>query len=102
MIKSLYQITKTGKYRINVKERYPILYEAYEHYRKTGNRHFFITLYDDEYLSNILHISQELKDKGYIENTSDNFAITSSELLSFDITLFGINFVAHALLSQKT
>ena len=38
----------------------------------------------------------------HIENTSDNFAITSSELLSFDITLFGINFVAHALLSQKT
>ncbi len=99
---------------MNVKEQYPILYEAYEHYRKTGNRHFFITLYDDEKLSNIFYIPQELKDKGYIENTSDKllingvayssvpFAITSSELLSFDITLFGINFVAHALLSQKT
>lgn len=95
---------------MDTKEKYHILYKAYEHYQKTGDRHFDITLYNSNYLSSILITFQELKDNGYIENVSNKlliaeqdspfipFSVSPSEPLSFDITSRGIRFVSDSKL----
>lgn len=91
---------------MNTKEKYRVLYEAYQHYQKTGDTHYDLKLYNPQYLSDILHTFQELKDKGYIANvpekllideypyTMDSFDISPMEPLSFDITPEGINFIS--------
>ncbi len=91
---------------MNAKEKYRALYEAYQHYQKTGDTHYDLKLYNSHYLSDILHTFQELKDKAYIANvsekllidkypyTTDPFGISPMEPLSFDITPEGIEFIS--------
>lgn len=89
---------------MNIKEQYPIFYEAYQHYLKTNDRHFNIHLKNETYTSHFLYEISTLFQKGFICNVSDkllidNFAessitfnISPPESLSFDITISGIRF----------
>lgn len=88
-----------------VRENYPILSEAYEHYKNTGDNHFIVLPKGPDYIRNTLNTIPTLIEKGLIENVSDKLNIdapTSStksisicplEDISFDITHYGIRFV---------
>ena len=87
---------------MNVKESYPILYEAYENYQRTGNRHFIFSPKNADFVYNVLNTVPYLKEHGYIDNVSENLiidnkdilsiSISPTEFLSFDITFSGIRF----------
>lgn len=83
------------------KNSYPVLYEAYEHYVNTGERHFRVVPKNPEYIVNVLNTIHTLKNNGYIDNVSDSlnlpeidgFNLIPPEPMSFDITFEGIWFV---------
>ena len=64
---------------MNAKEEYFILYEAYEHYRKTGNNHFTVLPKSPDYLLTVINNISDMLEKGFE--------------MSFDITLSGIRFI---------
>lgn len=84
---------------MNVKEEYPVLYEAYEYYQKTGDRHFQVLPKKPDYLFDIIRIVPYMLERDFIENISDNLLNDSSinlvplEDMSFDITFNGIRFI---------
>lgn len=83
----------------NYLNTYPILFEAYEHFKKTNDMHFEILPKNPDYLLNVLNSVQILQNDGYITNVSENLLNDNSiylvpmESMSFDITLAGIEFV---------
>lgn len=84
---------------MTVKEEYPILYEAYNRYLKTGDKHFNVFPKSPDYLLKVLNKIPYLIEKDFIENVSDNLLNASSislvplEDMSFDITFNGIRFI---------
>ena len=84
---------------MSAKEEYSILYDAYNYYRKTGNKHFNVLPTSPDYLLNVLNKVPYLLERAFIENVSDNLLNASSislvplEDMSFDITLNGIHFI---------
>lgn len=84
---------------MTAKEEYPILFEAYEHYRETGDKHFRVLPKNPAYLSRVLNHISDMFQKGFIDNVSDNLLNASSislvplENMSFDITFHGIQFI---------
>lgn len=83
---------------MTVKKSYPVLYEAYVHYQKTGERHFTVIPKNSDYLFNVLRTVPYLQEHGYIDNVSDNLLDDSAisliplEHMSFRITYSGIRF----------
>lgn len=85
---------------MNKKEMYSILFEAYEQYQKTGNRHFDVFPKNQNYIIHAINTIPYLKDNGYIEQVSDNLLLDTTnvislvplEPMSFDITRKGILF----------
>ncbi len=84
---------------MTVKQEYPILFEAYDYYCKTGNKHFTILPKSPDYLLKVLNTVPYLLERDFIENVSDNLLNASSislvplEDMSFDITFNGIRFI---------
>ena len=84
---------------MNAKEEYFILYEAYEHYRKTRNNHFTVLPKSPDYLLTVINNISDMLEKGFVTNVSDNLLNDASislhplEEMSFDITLSGIRFI---------
>ena len=84
---------------MGAKENYPILYEAYEHYRKTGDNHFIVLPKSPDYLLTVINSIPDMLERGFITNASDNLLDDSSislvplEDMSFDITFNGICFI---------
>lgn len=82
-----------------VKEQYSILYEAYEHYRKTGDNHFIVLPKNPDYLLTVFNSIPDMLERGFITNVSANLLDASSislvplEDMSFDITFNGIHFI---------
>ena len=82
-----------------------LLTESYEHYQKTGNKRFFISPKNPDYLFSAITSVEELRKSGYIDNLSKELLnkipprnkvtilIAPLEDLSFDITFKGIEFV---------
>lgn len=87
---------------MDMKDTYPVLYEAYEHYRKTGDRCFKVLPKNPDYLLNVLNTVPSLQESGYIDNVSDNLlnddaiSLFPLEDASFDITFAGIRFIEHS------
>lgn len=83
------------------KNSYPVLYEAYEHYVSTGEKHFRVVPKTPEYITNVLNTIHIPKDNGYIDNVSDNlkleesngFSLSPLESMSFDISFITCNFL---------
>lgn len=84
---------------MGTKEDYPILYEAYEHYRKTGNNHFIVAPKSPDYLLVVINSVSDMLKRGFIINVSDNLlnndfiSLHPLEEMSFDITFNGIRFI---------
>ncbi len=84
---------------MGTKEDYPILYEAYEHYRKTGNKHFIVVPKNPYYLLVVINSVSDMLKRGFITNVSDNLlnndfiSLHPLEEMSFDITFSGIRFI---------
>lgn len=84
---------------MGAKEDYPILYEAYEHYRKTGDNHFIVLPKCPDYLLAVINTISDMLERGFVTNVSDNlFNVASISLvpleeMSFDITFNGIRFI---------
>ena len=55
-----------------VKGQYSILYEAYEHYRKTGDNHFIVLPKNPDYLLTVLNSIPDMLERGFITNASAN------------------------------
>ena len=84
---------------LNNKESYPVFYDAYTHYKKTGETHFDVLPKNPSYLLNALNTISELLDAGFVTNVSEALldeypiGIVPPEPMSFDITLSGIGFI---------
>lgn len=84
---------------MTLKEEHLILYEAYEHYQKTGDKHFNVLPKNPNYLGLAINTVPNMLEQGFVENVSNNLLNVSSislvplEDMSFDITLLGIRFV---------
>lgn len=84
---------------MTAKEQYPILYEAYEYYQKTGDKHFNVLPKNPDYLRLVINAVPDMLERRFIENVSDNLLNCSSinlvpmENMSFDITFDGIQFI---------
>lgn len=84
---------------MSINKEYSILYEAYEHYQKTGDRHFVALPKNPDYLLSVLNKVPYLLERGFVCNVSDNilnvssFDIVPLEEMSFDITFNGIQFI---------
>lgn len=84
---------------MGAKENYPILYEAYEHYRKTGDNHFIVLPKSPDYLLAVINTISDMLESGFVTNVSDNLLNDASinlvplEEMSFDITFNGIRFI---------
>lgn len=84
---------------MTAKEEYPTLYEAYSHYRKTGEKHFNVLPKNPDYLLNVINEILYLLERDFIENVSDNLlndlaiSLVPLEDISFDITFTGIHFM---------
>lgn len=87
---------------MNVKEKYPVLYEAYEHYRKTGDNHFIVLPKNPDYLLTVINKIPDMLERDFVINVSDNLLNDSSisfsplEDMSFDITSNGIRFIENS------
>lgn len=84
---------------LNNKKSYPVFYDAYTHYKKTGETHFDVLPKNPDYLLNALNTIEELLHAGFVTNVSeavlDDYPIGLSpiEPMSFDLTLSGIDFI---------
>lgn len=84
---------------MSIKEEYPALYEAYEHYKKTGDSHFTVLPKNPDYLFTVINSIPDMLERDFITNVSDNLLDDSSislipfERMSFDITFNGIHFI---------
>ncbi len=84
---------------MNIKEQYPILFEAYEHYQKTRDSHYDFLPKNPDYVLNAINAIPCLLEYGYVDNVSDNLldnapiSLSPLEHMCFDITLKGIQFV---------
>ena len=84
---------------MDAKKDYPILYEAYEHYRKTGDNHFIVLPKSPDYLLAVINTVSDMLERDFITNVSDNLLNDASislaplEEMSFDITFNGIRFI---------
>lgn len=84
----------------NYLKRYPVLLEAYEHFKKTNDEHYKILPKNPNYIVNVLNSVQTLQAGGCITNVSDNLlnhnsiSLVPLETMSFDITSAGIAFVS--------
>ena len=72
------------------------LYEAYEHYKSTGDKHYKTRPYNPDYLRKAFYAFTYLQEQGYVENVSDNLLkrhnVNLEDFVSFDITSAGIEF----------
>lgn len=79
---------------------YSVLYEAYEHYAKTGDKHFRVLPKTLDYYRYVIGAIPTLREEGYICNVSNNlliertnsFNLVPVDDMSFDITIDGIMF----------
>ena len=55
---------------MTAKEEYPILYEAYNHYLKTGDKHFKVLPKSPDYLLKVLNKVPDMLERDFIENVS--------------------------------
>lgn len=84
---------------MNAKEQYPILFEAYEHYRKTGDKHFIVLPKSPDYLLTVINSIPDMLERDFITNVSDNLldeapiSLHPLEEMSFNITFNGIRFI---------
>ncbi|MCI9078655.1 MAG: hypothetical protein HFH68_06985 [Lachnospiraceae bacterium] len=78
----------------NNEQELEFLYEAYKHYKATGDKHYKTRPYNADYLRKVFNACTYLQKQGYIENVSDNLLkkhnVNLEDFISFDITSNGI------------
>lgn len=82
----------------NNEQELEFLYEAYEHYKATGDKHYKTRPYNTDHLRKAFNAFTYLQEQGYIENVSDNLlkkqSVNLESFISFDLTSDGIEYAS--------
>lgn len=82
----------------NNEQEFEFLYEAYKHYKSTGDKHYKTRPYNADYLRKAFYALTFLQEQGYIENVSDNLlkkqSVNLESFISFDLTSDGIEYAS--------
>lgn len=82
----------------NNEQEFEFLYEAYNHYKSTGDKHYKTRPYNADYLRKAFYALASLQEQGYIENVSDNLLkeqnVNLESFISFDLTSDGIKYAS--------